>query len=107
MRNDSAEQEPAEASEEEAEFAAQLLRALVEMAARSQRRQADVTAALRAAGLPTDSGPVRVALRTLRSQGCIENLVPLSDGGLLLSVTPRAAEQLGELPQWLPLADED
>lgn len=83
-----------------------LLRALVDMAARSQRRQADLMAALRGAGLPADAARVRAALATLRAQGCIEKFVPLSDGGLLLSVTPAALDRLGPVPQWLPLAEE-
>jgi hypothetical protein len=88
-------------------FAALLLRALVAMAARSKRQQADMTAALRGAGLMATPVRVRAALRLLRQQGCIANLVPLSDGGLLLSVTPSAIDQLGGRPQWLPLDEED
>ena len=90
----------------EEDFAAVLLRALIDMAARSKRRQADLMAALRGAGLPVDPESVRAALRTLRRQGCIENLVPLTDGGLLLSITTSAIERLGPSPQWLPLAED-
>jgi hypothetical protein len=88
-------------------FAAALLRALVGMAARSKRRQADLTAALRGAGLPAEPARVRAALRLLRQQGCIDNLVPLSDGGLLLSVTATALGRFGTVPRWLPLGDDD
>lgn len=87
-------------------FAAVLLRALVAMAVRSQRRQADLIAALRGAGLEAEPVRVRTALGLLRKQGCIENLVPLSDGGVLLSVTAAAIDRLGVRPRWLPLAEE-
>ncbi len=87
-------------------FAEALLRALFDMAARSTRRQADVAAAVRGAGLPAEPAQVRAALRALRDQGCVENLVPLSDGGLLLSVTPAAIDRLGKRPQLLPLTDD-
>jgi len=89
------------------DFTALLLRALTDMAGRSKRRQADLTAALRGAGLPADPARVRAALRALAAQGCIENLVPLSDGGLLLSVTQAGLEaRAPTLNWWLPLADE-
>jgi hypothetical protein len=91
----------------EEDFTALLLHALLEMAGRSKRRQADLTAALHGAGLPADPPRVRAALRILRRQGCIEKLVPLSDGGLLLSVTPRAMDRLGPAPGWLPLGGEE
>lgn len=87
----------------EAEFASLLLRALTDMAARSKRRQADLTAVLRGAGLPAEPGRVRAALRTLLAQGSIADLVPLSDGGLLLTVT---TERVDRPPQWLPLAED-
>lgn len=87
----------------DADFAVVLLQALTTMAARSKRRQADLTAALRGADIAPDMGRVRNALKLLYMQGAIENLVPLSDGGLLLSVTQYASERTGSLPQWLPL----
>jgi len=90
------------------EFAAGLLRALMGMARRSKRRQADLTAVLRGAGMhQVEPARVRTALRLLQSQGCIDNLVPLSDGGLLLSVTTIAVERLGGGARWLPIAGED
>ena len=75
------------------------------MASRSKRRQADLVAALRGAKLPAEPRRVRAALRMLQAQGAIENLVPLSDGGLLLSVTQAVSAQFGGISQWL-LPDE-
>jgi hypothetical protein len=92
---------------DDADFAVILLQALTRMAARSKRRQADLTAALRGAGLVADTAKVRSALKILRAQGAIENLVPLSDGGLLLSVTQSGSERASPAPQWLPLEDLD
>jgi len=102
-------QEAQEAQEAQIEeFAAGLLRALMGMARRSKRRQADLTAVLRGAGMhQVEPARVRTALRLLQSQGCIDNLVPLSDGGLLLSVTTIAVERLGGGARWLPIAGED
>ncbi len=77
------------------------------MASRSKRRQADLSAALRGADIVTDPSRVRSALKILRSGGAIENLVPLSDGGLLLSVTQKGAGRPGAAPDWLPLEDLD
>ena len=88
---------------ESADFAVVLLRALTIMAARSKRRQADLTAALRGADIAVEPGRVRSALKLLQAQGAIENLVPLSDGGLLLSVTQQAVQRPVPAPQWLPL----
>jgi hypothetical protein len=89
------------------DFAAIMLRALIDMAARSQRRQADLLAALRGARLPLDQARVRAALRLLLAQGCVTNPVPLSDGAVLLTVTRQAMEQGGPAPQWLPMDELD
>jgi hypothetical protein len=105
MRHRNGQPDPPPVSDED--FATLLLRALTVMAARSKRRQADLTAALRGAGLPADPARVRAALRVLLAQGCIENLVPLSDGGLLLSVTQSALDHAGPAPRWLPLSELD
>jgi hypothetical protein len=83
-------------------FAALILLALTDTAARSQRAQADLSAALLAFDLPQDHARVSAALRLLRSQGCIAGLIPLSDGGLLLTVTGRPMGQSGRVSQWLP-----
>ena len=92
---------PMPAHLEDAEFAVLLLLALTSMAARSNRRQADLVAALRGAKLTAEPRRVRAALRLLQAQGAIENLVPLSDGGLLLSVTRASSDQFGGIAQWL------
>lgn len=93
----------AEYEAHEAAFTDQLLGALATMAVRSKRRQADLCAALRRAGL--DHNPERVtdALRRLEQDGCIEQLVPLYDGGVLMSVTSRGIEKLGAGPRWTML----
>ncbi len=92
---------------DDGDFAVVLLQALTRMAARSKRRQADLTAALRGADILAEPARVRSALRILRMQGAIENLVPLSDGGLLLSVTQKGSNRAAPAPEWLPLEDLD
>lgn len=87
-------------------FAALLLRALAEMAGRSKRRQADLTAALHRAGLPAEPARVRAALRQLLAQGRVTGPVPLSDGGLLLTVPASVGRPPAESPQWLPMAED-
>jgi hypothetical protein len=90
---------------EETDLATQLLRALTDMAVRSKRRQADLNAVLHSTGLAAEPARVRAALRTLAARGLIENLVPLSDGGLILSVTMAALDRRVPGPAWSP--DED
>jgi hypothetical protein len=92
---------------DDADFAIVLLQALTRMAARSKRCQADLTAALRGADIVTEPSRVRSALKILRAAGAIDNLVPLSDGGLLLSVTQTGSGLPGAPPEWLPLEDLD
>ncbi len=86
---------------DDADFAVVVLQALTTMASRSKRRQADLTAALRGADIEADASRVRIALKSLRAFGAIEKLVPLSDGGLLLSVTQKAIERVGPAHDWL------
>jgi DNA-binding MarR family transcriptional regulator len=81
-------------------FADELLQALAAMAMRSKRRQADLCAALCRARLDTDPRRVTDALRQLERSGCIEHLVPLYDGGVLMSVTSRGIEKLNAGPRW-------
>lgn len=85
---------------QQANFADQLLSALATMAMRSKRRQADLCAALCRANLDTDPKIVTEALRQLERSGCIEHLVPLYDGGVLMSVTTRGIEKLSAGPRW-------
>jgi len=81
-------------------FDARLLRALATMAVRSKRRQADLSAALRRGGLTSESAQISTALRALELAGFIEHIVPLYDGGMLMSVTSRGIEQLHVMPRW-------
>ncbi len=84
------------------EFAARVLGALVHMAARGFRAEADLAAALHAAGLPADPAPLRAPLRLLRDRGCITDLLPLADGGLLLTVTGLPIDPPDQALPWLP-----
>jgi hypothetical protein len=68
-------------------LASALLGALAAMAARNRRGEADLFAALRGAGLTIDGGRLEAALAYLRAEGCVTNLVPLSDGDMLMKVT--------------------
>lgn len=90
----------------DAEFALLLLLALSTMASRSKRGQADVAAALRGAQLEAEPRRIRTALRRLQAEGAISNLVPLSDGGLLVTVATGAVERQA-VPIWLPDEAED
>jgi len=104
---DAAEGPGRDAEWDDADFAVVLLQALTTMAVRSKRRQADLTAALRGANLTADPNRVRAALRLLQEQGAIEHLVPLSDGGLLLTVVLKRADHAGPAPHWMPLDQLD
>ncbi len=76
-----------------------VLRALTVMASRSRRRQADVGAALRGAGLPPSGPAIDEALRLLVQQGAVSHVVPLSDGGVLLMVTGVAFDGPNDSPK--------
>jgi hypothetical protein len=91
------------AGDSEVHFAGQLLAALATMAVRSKRRQADLSAALCRSKLDHDPQRVTTALRKLERDGCIEQLVPLYDGGVLMSVTSRGIETLSAGPRWTML----
>ena len=80
----------------ERDFADALLAALAGMAMRSRRRQADLDIAVRRAGLAANPAQLAAALQALAEDGCIEGMVPLADGGMLLSVTARGIERLSE-----------
>ncbi len=85
---------------EQGSFPQRLLRALATMAVRSKRRQADLTAAICRGELQTEATDLAPTLRSLEEQGFIEQIVPLYDGGMLVSVTSRGIEQLNTLPRW-------
>jgi len=71
-----------------------LLAALASMAVRSHRRQADLGVATRRAALSMGADKLQLALLRLQEDGCIDSIVPLTDGGVLLSVTSRGIERL-------------
>lgn len=73
-----------------------LLAALTDMAVRSPRRQADLAVALRRSGLRAPPAALRDALEALEDDGCIEQLVPLADGGLLMRITAHGIERLAQ-----------
>jgi hypothetical protein len=73
-----------------------LLAALTDMAVRSPRRQADLAVALRRSGLRAPPVALREALAALEDDGCIEHLVPLTDGGLLMQITAHGIERLSK-----------
>jgi hypothetical protein len=77
-----------------------LLAALVVLASKSKRRQADLSAALRRMNLPVTVDQVMSALRKLRDEGCVQQWVPLYDGGMLVSVTNRGMDQTGRIGSW-------
>ena len=84
--------DPAELTEG---FELEVLAAMADMALRSKRRQADFDAAMRRAGLETGLLGRQAALNRLHDHGFIDKLVPLSDGGVLLSVTALGLDRLG------------
>lgn len=66
-----------------------LLVALTSMAERSKRSQADVGAAMNGACLShLQPGRVARALEELERSGFVEDVLLLSDGGILIRVTP-------------------
>ena len=64
-----------------------VLRALSAMARSSRRHEADVGSALQGAGLTLDPDERDAALEQLVEAECIERIIPLTDGGILLAVT--------------------
>ncbi len=78
-----------------------LLESLVTMASKSKRRQADLSAALRRSGIGATSEQVRDALIELQSSGCIREIVPLYDGGMLVTVTNMGMDRTTRNPHWL------
>jgi hypothetical protein len=78
-------------------FVHKVLVAVADMALRSKRRQADLDAALWSAGMTAGDERRLAALERLREEGCVEKVVELSDGGVLLSVTALGLDRLGGL----------
>jgi hypothetical protein len=76
-------------------FVLDVLAAVTDMALRSKRRQADLDAAMRHAGLEAGHPWRLAALERLRLQRCVDKIVELSDGGVLLSVTALGLDRLG------------
>ena len=72
-----------------------ILRALSSMAQINQRHQAVVNEALHRAGLSVGAAMIFAVLRELDDQGCINGLIPLSDGALLLTVTAVGMSRAG------------
>ncbi len=64
-----------------------VLRALASMARSSRRHEADVGSALQGAGLALDRDELDSALHHLVEAECVERIIPLTDGGILLAVT--------------------
>jgi hypothetical protein len=77
-----------------------LLAALVVLASKSRRRQADLSAALRRMNLPVTADQVMAALQRLREEGCVQDWMPLYDGGMLVSVTNRGMDQTNRIGSW-------
>jgi hypothetical protein len=72
--------------------AQRLLSALADMASRSTRVQADLGAAMRQAKLLLGADQIVAALAELEIGGYVAQIVPLGDGGTLVSVTASGAE---------------
>ncbi len=68
------------------EFDEALFRALHAMAIKSPRFQADVQAAMRSGDLTANPAQLAAALERLALAGRVSNLIPLADGGLLITV---------------------
>jgi hypothetical protein len=70
-----------------------VLRAVAAMARNSKRQQAELGVALQRAGLTLDTGHQEAVLRHLCDTADVEAVIPLSDGGILLSVTAAGMER--------------
>jgi hypothetical protein len=75
-------------------FLVDVLAALCDMALRSKRRQADLSAALRHAAIPASRALQLAAVDRLAERGWVDRVVPLIDGGVLLSVTASGLERV-------------
>ena len=70
-----------------------VLRAVAAMARVSNRQQAELDVALHRAGLILAPGQQAAALRHLSDVASIDQIIPLDDGGVLLSVTSAGMER--------------
>lgn len=77
-----------------------LLDSFVTMASKSKRRQADLTAALRRSGIKASPEQVRDAVAHLQRGGFVREIVPLYDGGTLVTVTNMGMDRTGRNPRW-------
>ncbi len=68
-------------------------RAVAAMARVSKRQQAELGAALQRAGLILPAPHQAAALRHLCDTASVEDIIPLDDGGVLLSVTSAGMER--------------
>jgi hypothetical protein len=82
-----------------------LLAGLVKMAEKSKRRQADLNAVLQRGRFNAPATRVLHALGELETIGCIRDMVPLYDGGMLVTVTNIGMDLLGRSAQWRFLQD--
>jgi hypothetical protein len=76
-------------------LAGAVMAALVDMALRSKRRQADLEAALHHARIDISREQALGALDLLATRGWVDTVVPLHDGGVLMSVTGLGLEVAG------------
>ena len=77
-----------------------LLESFVIMASKSKRRQADLNAVLRRSGIKATSDQVQAAVIRLQSGGFVREIVPLYDGGTLVTVTNMGMDRTGRNPRW-------
>ncbi len=85
---------------DELDFCSMLMAGLATMASKSKRRQADLDAVLARTGLSASPDRIKAALRHLEKTACIREIVPLYDGGLLLTVTNLGMDTLGRASDW-------
>ena len=88
-----------EAPIEVRQVAGKLLVALVSMASRSKRNQADLWAVMRKSGLVVSHDLLWAAVKCLKDATLIHHVIPLYDGGVLISVT---SEGMGSAAPYLP-----
>jgi hypothetical protein len=88
------------AEENDDEFCDMLLAAMVAMALKSKRRQADISAVMVRHRLVAPRERIGAALRKLEMAAQVRDIVPLYDGGTLVTVTNTGMDLLGGSKQW-------